>query len=940
MQVDIRLLGGFDVTVDGARVPEELWRRRPAATLVKYLALQPGRRAPRERVIDVLWPDLLLDEAGPRLHKAAHHARSILGSRDAVVLANGSVSLLPNAEVTVDVDLFDRAADAATRSGLRDLVHEAIDRYAGDLLPDDLYAEWAQEQREARKLRHAELLRRAGRWEEVVRADPTDEEAYLALIRERVAAGDRRGALRLFEQMTAALEQELGVGPSDEAMALRRDVHAMPATVGVPETFGEMTPVPTPATPTIGRDQDIAHALAALDRARVVTLLGPGGVGKTRLAVEVALRHTEAARVEACFVDLTKVDDPSAIAELVAREIGVRRSSQASAERLLREVLRGRSILLVLDNFEHVIEGAGLVADLVRWSPDVQVLTTSRARLQLRGEQVLDVAPLAVPDETDGSAGEGDAVALFEQAANAVDPRFRLQEHRSDVVAICRRLDGLPLAIELAAGHVRTLPPSLLRSRLDARLGSPSVAGPDTPSRQRTIPATIDWSLQLLGTEERRVFERLGVFVGSVPLEAVEAVCGEPGLDVVDALGRLVDQSLVRRVNGPRGEPRFTMLSLLREHARKLLAEADPFVTEELHARYIAGALDHIDEHRWTDVADRWIELIDEMLPDIRSAHAWAERCGDRVLAARITADLGTFWHREGHHPEARAWVADALAHSPELDEALVARVHLAGGFVHWVLDLDVARRHWSEAIETFRRLGDDRHLAYALALHSVTYVGDEDNYDVAVAECDEGIALARPRNEPPLLAQALNIKGELARVHGDDGLALAVYEEGVELATAVHDDAHLTLFLANLSYLADHRGDYEEAYRLGCEGLRLGWSRGRMMLAAFLISEIAGPLLGLGEPERGARLVGAADTALETLGVGRHPGDLSEHARVVAGLSQVLGEDVFADLRAEGTRLTLPEAVALALSVSEGRLTQKAPPRRTEVGHGARGGS
>jgi predicted ATPase/DNA-binding SARP family transcriptional activator len=945
MQVDVRLLGGFEVAVDGEQVPADAWRRRAAASLVKLLALQPERRMLREQVIDALWPDLLLDEAAPRLHKAAHYARNALGTRDAVVLVGEMVTLLPSAAVSMDVARFDEASAAALRESADDeTVSAAVAAYRGDLLPDDVYESWTQETREALRLRYVEVLRRAGHWEEVVALDPVDEVAHVQVMRDHLRHGRRRAVLRQYDRLERVLHDEIGASPGEAATALWEEALRVDVDRSARELHAvrQATPVPVPPTPTVGRSHDIERALETLRRARIVTLLGPGGVGKTRLAIESALRHSEAASVEVCFVDLTKVVDAGHVPELIVREMGVHQTAQATAQDLLREAVRGRALLLVLDNFEHVVDAADVVGDIVGWSPDARVLCTSRARLHVVGEHVVDVDPLPVEiDEAGGVAGlsvvtaPGCAVELFAQVASAADPRFDVARSLDDVVDICRTLDGLPLAIELAAGHIRTLPPPLLRTRLATRLGSPSGARRDAPERQQTISATIDWSLALLGPEEARLFARLGVFAGPVPLEAVEEVCSDASCDVVDVLGRLVDQSLVRRLPGPReGEWRFGLLELLRERARDLLTGDHRDWVEAAHARYVARVLDELDDHRWTLAADRWIDLTTELLPEIRLAHAWAESHGAVDLAARITADLGTFWHREGHHAEGRRWVADSLAHAADLDPDVIARLHLAAGFVEWPRDQRVARRLWERAVEQFRRLGHRRYLAYSLALSSGTYIGERDSYDVAMLLCDESIDLARRVGERPLIAQALNIKGELARVQGDDDTALAVYTEGRDLAGAAHDRAHLSVFLANLSYLADHRQEYDEARRLGCESLRTSWALGRRMMSAWSVSELAGPELGLGRPERGALLVGAADHALEMLGVTRHPGDRPEHERVVAGLRAALGEEAFTRLRAQGAELSLPEAVALALSDAPGTAipSQRRDRRRSRV--------
>jgi predicted ATPase/DNA-binding SARP family transcriptional activator len=918
MGVQINLLGGFSVTVDGRGIPETAWSRRSAAALVKLLALRSGRRLPREQLIDLLWPDLLVDEAAPRLHKAAHFARAALGVPDSVVLAGDVVALLPEAEVTVDVDQFDAAATAYLAGGGLPRADEAIRLYRGDLLPEDLYVEWTEHERDRRRLRYLELLKEAGRWDEVLAADPLDEGAHLRLVEGHVAAGDRDSALRQLDFMEQVWRRELDDEPGGAAATLRTEVLAMPAydADDRPGGAGPTTPVPWPATDTIGREREIAEVLEALELSQVVTLVGPGGVGKTRLAQEVAHRYADATSGQISFVDLTKAREPGLVAEVVARGLGVQVAAGNSAEPALAEALHGRSLLIVLDNFEHVIDAAPVVGQILQRAPGVQVLATSRALLRIAGELVMDVHPLAV-DGDPGSGSRSDAVTLFEQLALRIDPSFSLERSLDDVVAICQAVDGLPLAIEMATGHLRTLPPALLRTRLSERLGSSVGAARDAPERQQTISATIDWSLQLLADEEQQLFRRLGVFNGPAALDAIEQVCDGGFVDVVDPLTRLVEQSLVRRVVNSRHEPRYVLLELVRERARDLLTdELDTFAAR--HATYVVDFLEDLDERRWTEAADHWLDDITEVLGEVRAAHRWAQEHGRDDLAARITASLGTYWHLDGHHAEGRRWVEQALASSVDLDESTRAGLHLAGGFVMWPVDQMEARTHWQLAVEKYRGVGDTRMLAYALPKAAIGYLGIEDKFDLAMELCDEGVELSRQIGDRPLIAPALNVRGELTRIAGRDDLARAAYEEGRDLSIAAGDDAHLSVFLANLSYIAEHEGDYAEAQRLARESLRLAWSQGRRLMSAWTVDKLAGSELWLGRPERGALLIGASDKALRLLGVGLHPGDVPEHLRTVAVLRERLGDERYRQLYDEGAALSLDGAVALALSDPE----------------------
>jgi predicted ATPase/DNA-binding SARP family transcriptional activator len=912
MRVDINLLGGFSVVVDGRPVAASAWTRRSAAALVKVLALRPGRRLPREQVMDLLWPDLLLDQASPRLHKAAHYARTALGIPTAVVLSGNAVSLFPDDLVVVDVELFDEAASSHLPGGHAAAAEQAIERYVGDLLPEDLYEPWAEAERERLRTRYLGLLRATGRWADLLAAEPLDEEAHLRVVHQYVEDRNRGQALRHLDVMAQLWRDELGAEPGPAARALRAQAEAMsPHDTERPIPNRSGTRVPRPATRTVGRDRDIGRVLAMLDRHRLVTLLGIGGVGKTRLAAEVAHRYIEATSERACYVDLTKVHDAGLVPELTVRELGIRAGENQDVVQMLEEALRRKSLLLVLDNFEHVVDAAHLVGEMVRWSDDLRVLVTSRARLRVAGEKVFEVQPLSLELEA-GASGLADAVALFEQVATAIDPRFELDQHVEDVVAICRSVDGLPLAIEIAGGQLRTLPPPLLRQRLAGRLGSATAAGRDLPDRQQTIPATIDWSLKLLGAGEQRLFARLAIFNGAVPLEAVEAVW--PGGDVVDPLSVLVDHSLVRRTTGNRAEPRYGMLVLVREHAARLLDEPERETAAAAHAAYVAAFVEDLFERRWTDAAGRWLEDITELLPEVRAAHDWAWSHGDLALTARITAALGAYWHLEGHHAEGRRWVGEMLDNEDDLDPAVSARIRLAAGFLEFPRSQPEARRHWTRATELFRQLGETRLLAYALAVTSATYLGEHERYARAMRINDEALALGRSVGGPALIAQVLNIRGELTRVAGEDGLAEAAYEEGLQISRTIGDEIYVSVFLSNLSYLADHRGDYQEALRLIREALRICWSLGRRLMAAWTISDLAGPEHGLGHSERAAVLIGAADDALRVLGSRRHPGDLPEHERVVAGIRAALGDERYERLHAEGARMSLDEALALVL--------------------------
>ena len=499
MRVEIRLLGGFEMVVDGHVIPSVDWRRRDPAALVKVLALTESHRLLRDQVLDALWPDQPTEQAAPRLHKAAHYARAVLNHREAVVIAGNTVSLFPNADVEVDLEVFERTSSAeAVRSDPR-RAQDAAGIYRGDLLPQDLYEGWAEGPRERARLRYLELLRMRGRWDLVLQADPTDEDAHLHLARDMLARGDPRSAVAQLDQLAKVLHDELDAVPGDEAIALRRRALATPAvSLSWEERTARRAPVPRPLTTTVGRDRDVQIILELLEPGRVLTLLGPGGVGKTRLAAVAASQYQATTTEAASFVDLTQIPDPRAVPRHIAHTLGVEVEGTAPAEAALAEALQGRSLLIVLDNFEHLLDAGPIVARLAQSSPQVTWLVTSRARLRIAGEQVFEVTPLTIePEAGAGEQSPGDAVVLFGQVATAVDPSFDLSKHRADVEEICRTVDGLPLAIELAARHVRTLSPVVAACPTGRAAGvadgshpRPAGAPADHPDHDRLEPGT------------------------------------------------------------------------------------------------------------------------------------------------------------------------------------------------------------------------------------------------------------------------------------------------------------------------------------------------------------------------------------------------------------------------------------------------------------------
>jgi predicted ATPase/DNA-binding winged helix-turn-helix (wHTH) protein len=671
--------------------------------------------------------------------------------------------------------------------------------------------------------------------------------------------------------------------------------------------------VPPPVSPDtiVGRAPEIAQVTDLLRAGnRLLTLQGPGGVGKTRLAQEVAARTAGAFAHGVHFVSLAEVQDAVLVPHHVAGSLGLHLDAEDDVD-ALHEALRGLELLLILDNFEHVRSAAPFVSRLVSGTDRLVVVTTSRERLRLVGEQCVDVAPLAFDTDT------GDAVVLFERAARGASATFTLDEsNRAAVVEVCRAVDGLPLGLELAAAETRVLTPALIVDRLRERRDRPRSDVSDRPDRHRTLRATIEWSVDTLDADQRRLFGECAVFVGPAPLSAVRAVFSDLDGDVVELLGDLVDKSLVRRSDGPGAQPWFSMLESIREVAAGILLASDDVVeVRRRHAREVASGLAELEDVRWGPASGYWIDLVATRWADIEAAYAWSRATGDRRLAADIAAPLYSYWHRVGQLAEAARWTAECLDDAPVLAPMTTAMLHLGAAYPHWSAErLRAARRHWEQGLDICRRNGTPRYISFCLSNLAGLAIGRPAEYDAGLAACRESLALAWQSGELPLIGHVLIVEGELTRAAGDSEAALSAYREAMGIMRRIDDRHGENVVLNNLAYLADQRGHHEEALRLGRLALSLAAETGQPMTAAFSMSAIAASECHLGRPERAARLVGAADAALRTRRAARHAGDRQAHHELLRELEEELGGSALHGLHDEGAGLSVVDATAYAL--------------------------
>ena len=689
--------------------------------------------------------------------------------------------------------------------------------------------------------------------------------------------------------------------------------------------------LPAPPTPLVGRSDEIA-AVATLLRdqgVRLVSLTGPGGVGKTRLALAVAAGFGPDFADGSAFVDLSPVRDPALVPAALAAALGVREAGDATLADRLGTLLVDRRLLLVLDNFEQVLDAAPLVARLLAACPGLRVLATSREPLRLSAEQVFPVAPLPVPEpgnlDTPGNLAANPAVELFARRARAADPSFALSDgNAGSVAAIVRRLDGLPLAIELAAARARVLPPHALLPRLDASLRVLTCGARDLPARQRTIRDAIAWSHDLLPEAERAVFRRLATFVGGFDLEAAEAVVptgGGPGIDPLDAVTSLADKGLLHHVGGAEEDPRFFMLETVREFAFEQLATAGEAEAARNHHAAHFVALAARAEPRLTGPDQvAWLDRLDAEVPNLRAALDHLGASGRIDEGLRLATALKWFWHRRGRFAEGFGRLAALLddpagSGDPEIRAAALAA---AGQLARWRQDRGRAAALYAEALDLFRAAGDRWGEALALSgLSDVVLDGGEATRAEALAE--EARAAARATGDGWLEALAANQSGNVAGAGLDFPLAAARWDEALALARATNDATLVCQLLGNVAWTALNLGDRGRARACYAEQLALARRLRDPWWLAWGVKGCARLAAIDGDRLAAARLYAAAAGSRLAVGVPLRPSVSAVHDREVAALRSALGAAAFEAAWDAGTKAPWEEVVTEASSLLEG---------------------
>ena len=924
----IELLGPLRASRGAEQITR--FRTRLAAALLARLALFPHRDHPREELIDLLWPDANLEAARPRLRQELASLRRLLepeaDSAGTVLYADRFCLRLQSGVLTTDVAAFEaalenaRSADGPDRAAS---LQHAVALVKGELLPGH-QEPWVQEER--RRLAEAVLL------------------ALRELATYYESAGDLPQAIRYAEQAAdqAPRREELRA----ERNRLRRQRTSAPPERGRPIAESGTPELPQPLTRFFGREAEIAALLRLLQSdtaeaeftpVRLVTLTGPGGTGKTRLALEVAIRMATAGVEGVRFLSLADATDPLVLPDAILNGLRLPRAPGQEPLEQLVEWLLPLGGVLVLDNMEHLLgpaltdppssplprscaDAALLVQTLLERVPQLRCLATSRQPLALRGEVEFPVPPLPglTGPETPEHLGTFASVRLFVDRAQAVRSDFRLTAGNAPVVAaLCTRLEGIPLALELAAAWARILTPSQIQERLVQRFDLLVSRQRDVPDRHRTLRAAIEGSFQLLTPDLQAFFVALSLFRGGWTLEAAQAVCEEP--DALESLAQLRERSLVVAEESARfeGEMRFRMLETLRDYAAEQWAPDRRNAMARRQALHFLALAEKARRELSRDEAP-WLERLETEHDNLRAALDWClepDVSPERIeVGLRLATALRLFWTVRGYLAEGRGRLARLFERTEGVAPSVLADAFSSAGVLaRYQGDYEAAYSSYERALRLFRQQNDERGIASTLNnLGVVARVRGD--YTAARTLHEQGLAIRRRLDNGEDLNASINNLGIVARVQGDFEEARQLHTEGLELSRRIGLGRGVLTALVNLGAVALAQEQFAEAYALFAECLNLYREQGNRTGIMEALEGIASVLVGQGKPERAVGLWGVTAELRTALGVPLSPADVAEYEARLQQARGLLDPAAFTSAWERGRGLSLEEAIMEAL--------------------------
>jgi non-specific serine/threonine protein kinase len=974
--LEVTLLGQFEVLHDGKRLTIPT---RNAQSLFAYLILNAGTAHRRERLAGLLWPDSTEENARSNLRHELWRLRKALKTAGGsyFLIDDLTIAFNPQSEYSLDAQKLESVPLEGSTAA--DELMAALSAYRGELLPG-FYDEWVFVERErlhglfeARMSRLLEILLAEGRWAEVldwgmrwIALGQWPEPAYRALMTAYASRGDVSKAMAIYERFAQGLQKDLGLKPSEQTQALYKRLKAgwkteasaqAPAATKGPsispaEKSAPSAPLrrlrrsnlPRPLTSFIGREREIRQVERLVSSGRLVTITGSGGVGKTRLAIQVARALAPQfpdgawwAELAALSVSPAAPDGDSegrqgalsradAVAQVIAKALRIPELPGLPVLDGVSERLSDKQLLLVLDNCEHLIEACAALAErLLGDCPQVSILVTSREPLRVPGEKAWYLPSLSLPEIGRSLEFEdivqSEAVNLFIERTGDVLPGYWPgQAGAATIAQICRRLDGIPLAIELAAARMNLLSAQEIAGRLDSRFSLLTAGRRTALPRHQTLQAAIEWSYDLLEEAEQALFRRLSVFAGSFTLEAVEAVCaGEdiPRQDVLTLLARLVDKSLLNvdpSLQDVELPTRYRLLDTICSFGRLKLDEAGRSGRmRDRHAAYYVSLVEAAEPELLLQDQGRWYRLLQEEHDNIRAVIEWGAESDQAENALRIVGSLLWFWWSHGPMHEGLDLTLQAMT-LPSADRFPEhrARALNTAGYLHWSLgNIPSARQSLNEARAILETSDDEAGRAWMMQFLGLVLTSEGD-YDLADAAMQEGLAIARKLGNLNMSSFSLAFQGDIAFQKGDISKARSAYEESAITLRALGNKLFAAYPLRRLGYLALGRGEIPRAREYFRESLALNREGGdRRAVAACLLS-FAALAIHMDKLDVAARLLGAAESRLESLGINLLYLDLIEWGLISNKVITTLDEAAFTAAFAEGWELSEDQAVEL----------------------------
>jgi predicted ATPase/DNA-binding SARP family transcriptional activator len=959
--------------------------------LLALLLIHANQVLSTDRILEEIWGD---DQPGggrrtlqvhiSKLRRALEPDRESRQAAEILVTRSGGYALVVDPD-RIDAVRFEHLIERARQVGASQperasaTLSEALAMWRGEPYEDFGYESFAQgEIRRLEELkvtaiedrleadlatgRHAESV---GELRALTQEHPLRERFWRLLMLSLYRSGRQGDALRAYQGARKHLGDELGIEPSPELRRLEEEILFQdPSLQLAHEPAGPLHNLPARVTTFLGRDEELSRLNQLLPTARQVTLIGVGGVGKTSLAIEAARDLAGGLRDGAWLVDLAPLREPDLVVQAVADVLGLGEVRPAEPLPALADRIRAKQLLLVLDNCEHLVQAsADLVDSLLRTAPGVAVLATSRQALQMPGETIWQVQPLAVPSADDPSgwpaaeAGQYDAVRLFEARARAAGGDFVLDDVTAPaVVEICRRLDGIPLALELAAAQTAFQSAGEIAGRLTDRLAVVTGGGGTRPARHRTLRSMIEWSYDLLEDSEQALFDRLSVFESDFSVAAAEAVGtggDTPDQQLVDLLGRLVSKSMVVAAPGHGAETRFRVLETLRDYGRERLEERGETIdARSRHMGFYGDLVEQAEDALRTQPRSAWMNRLQVEYPNIRVALEWSLDNEDIAESARFAGGLSWLWHQRLHTTEGWRWLERMLADAPSAPPAVRLRILRPAASASWGIgDLSKAQAICDETVAVARSLGDREGLAdglfargrvalsqgeaaapsfFAESAAVAEELGDRwrrarAQLLVAVGEpearasLEAGLAVFRAAEDGYFEAVALSLLGRVALAEGDLGEAKRVTGEAISLLAMLGYRKELPYSLYQLS--AIHRLEHElaQAAAFGSRALDVAIGFEQSLLISKALMHLAAAASEAGLWTDAARLFGASDAIREGMGATSvTPWERSVGVGdLIAATEEALGPEAFAGESDEGAALSLAQATDLGYRIA-----------------------